>query len=59
MDEPGVLQRPDVLRGGGKRDREGLRKLSDRPLAADEFAQHPAARGIAKGMKDGIELRGL
>ena len=55
-DQPGVLQRLDVLRGGRERDREGLGELADRPLAAGEFAQHPPAGGVAEGVKDGIEL---
>ena len=56
-DEPGVFQRLDVLRGGRERDRKGFRKLTDRSLATGEFAKHPSARGVAEGVKDGIELR--
>ena len=56
-DQPGVLQRLDVLGGGCERDGEGLRKLADRPLAAGELAKHPPARGVAEGVKDGIQLR--
>ena len=33
-DQPGVLERLDVLRGGGERDRERLGKLPDRALPA-------------------------
>ena len=58
-DQPGVLQRLDVLRGGRERDREGFRKLAHRSLATGEVAQHLPARGVAEGMKDGIELRCL
>ncbi len=57
-DQSCVLQRLDVLRGGRERDREGFRKLADRPLAVGEFAQHPPAGGVAEGVKDGIELTG-
>ncbi len=53
--EPGVLQGLDVFGGGSERDREGLRKLPNRPLAAGEVAQHPAPRGVAERVKDGIE----
>ena len=38
---------------------EGGRQLADRALPLGEFAQHLAARGVAEGMKDGIELRRL
>ena len=55
-DQSGALQRLDVFRGGGERHGEGFGKLADRPLAAGEFAQHPPARGVAKGVKDGSEL---
>ena len=58
-DQPGVLQRLDVLRGGRERDRERLRKLAHRSLAVGEFAKHPPARGVAEGVKDGIQLRRL
>ena len=55
-DQPGVLQRLDVLRGGRERDSEGFRKLAYRSLATGEFAKHPPARGVAEGVKDGIQL---
>ena len=55
-DQPGVLQRLDVLRGGRERDREGFRKLAYRSLAAGKLAKHPPARGVAEGVKDGIQL---
>ena len=58
-DQPGVLQRLDVLRGGRERDSEGFRKLAYRSLATGEFAKHPPARGVAEGVKDGIQLRRL
>jgi hypothetical protein len=45
-----------VLRGGGKRDSEGFGKLPYRSLATGEFAKHPPARGVAEGVKDGIQL---
>jgi hypothetical protein len=54
--EPGVLEHLDVLRGRRQRDGEGLRKLTDRSLAAGEFPKHPPARGVAEGVKDGSEL---
>ena len=52
-DQPGVLQRLDVLRGGGERHGEGLGELADGALAVGEFAQHPPARGVAEGVEDG------
>jgi hypothetical protein len=55
-DQPGVLQRLDVLGGGRERDREGFGKLADRPFAAGEVTQHLPARGVAQGVKDGIQL---
>ena len=55
-DQPGVLQRLDVLRGGRERDREGFGELADRSLAAGELAKHPPPRGVAERVKDGIEL---
>ena len=55
-DQPGVLQRLDVLRGGRERDREGLRELAHRPFAAREFAEHPPTGGIAEGVEDGVQL---
>jgi hypothetical protein len=54
-DQPGSLQRLDVLGGGRQRHGEGFRKLAYSPLATSEIAKHPPARGIAEGMKDGIE----
>jgi hypothetical protein len=58
-DQPGMLQRPDVLRGGGERDGEGPGELADRPLASGEGPQHVPAGGIAEGVEDGIELGGV
>ena len=58
-DQPGILQRLDVLRGGRERDREGLRELAHRSLAVGEFAQHLPARGVAEGMKDRAQLASL
>ena len=55
-DQAGVFQRLDVLRGRRERNGERLRELADRPLAGGEFAQHPAAGGVAEGVKDGGEL---
>ena len=57
-DQPGVLQRLDVLRGGGERDREGFGELADGTFAAGEFAQHAPAGRVAEGVEDRIELRG-
>ena len=31
-------------------------ELADRALALGQFAQHPAARGIAQGVEDGVQL---
>ena len=56
-DQPGILQRLDVLRGGRERDREGFRKLAYRPLATGELAKHPPPGGVAEGVKDGVQLR--
>src|SRR5262245_54307725 len=56
-DQPGMLQRLDVLGGRGERDGEGFRKLADSSLAAGQVAKHLPARGIAEGMKDGTQLR--
>jgi hypothetical protein len=56
-DQPGVLQALDVLGDGRERDREGLRELAHRPIPACQSAKHPPTRGIAEGLKDGIELR--
>jgi hypothetical protein len=46
-----------VLRGGRERNSEGFRKLAYRSLATGELAKHPPARGVAEGVKDGIQLR--
>src|SRR5215467_3753101 len=54
-EQPGVLQHLNVLRGRGERDREGGRQLADRARALSEFVQHLPARGVAEGMKDGIQ----
>ena len=58
-DQPGALQRLDVLGGGVERDREGLRQLADRPLAAGKLAQHPPARRVAESVEDGVQLGGF
>ena len=55
-DQPGVLQRLDVLGGGCERDRERLGELAHRPLAAGEVAKHPPPRGVAERVKDGVQL---
>jgi len=39
--------------------REGGRQLANRARALGEFAQHLPARGVAEGMKDNIQVRGL
>ena len=56
-DQPGVLQRLDVLRGGRERHLEGLRKLAHGPLALGELEKHPPARGVAERAKDQIQQR--
>jgi hypothetical protein len=48
-----------VLGGRRERHRERLSEFADRPFALGEFPKHAPARGIAKGVKDGIELRYL
>ena len=58
-DQAGVLQRLDVLGGRGERDRERLGKLPDRALAVGEIAQHLAARAVAEGVEERVELRCL
>jgi hypothetical protein len=55
-DQPGVLQGFDVFRGSRKRNSKGFRKLTYRSLAKGEFAKHPSSRGVAQGVKDGIQL---
>jgi hypothetical protein len=55
-DQPGFLQRLDVLRGSRERHGEGFRQLANRSLATGEVAKHPPARGVAEGMKDGTQL---
>ena len=55
-DEAGVLERLDVLRGGGQRDGERLGELPDRALPAGERAEHPAAGGVAEGVEDRVEF---
>lgn len=55
--EPSVFQYLDVLRGRRKRDSKGFRKLAHSSLAAGKFAKHPSARGVAKGVKDGTQLK--
>ena len=48
-DQPGILQRLDVLGGGRQRYGEGFGKLADRSLAIGEVAQHPAAAWRRRG----------
>ena len=59
LDQPGVLQRLDVLRGRSERDRKRFRELAHRPFAARELAQHPPPGRVAQGTKDGVQLRRL
>jgi len=56
-DQPGVLQRLDVFRGRRERHGKGLCKLAYRSFPTGELAKHSPTRGIAEGVKDGIELR--
>ena len=56
-DQPGALERLDVLRRRGERDREGLCELTDGPFAGGEVGQHAAAGGVAEGVEDGVEPR--
>src|SRR5208283_2078650 len=58
-DEPGVLERLDVLRRRRQRNRERLGELGHRPLAAGEFPKHPPPCGVAEGVEDGVERRRL
>src|SRR5258708_39027955 len=58
-DQPGILQRLDVLGGGGQRHGERLRQLVHRSLAASQAAEHPPACGVAKSVKDRAQLRCL
>jgi hypothetical protein len=55
-DQPGVLQRLDVLGGSLERDCEGSGKLAYRPFAIGKVAQHLPAGGVAQGVKDGVQL---
>jgi hypothetical protein len=55
-DQPRLLERPDVLRGRRKRDRERLGELADRARAARQLAQHPPACRVTEGVEDGIEF---
>lgn len=55
-DQSGMFQHLDVLRGSLERDCEGFRKLAYRSLATGERTKHPPARGVAEGVKDGIQL---
>ena len=54
-DQPGILQRLDVLGRCRERDREGLRKLAHGALAVSEVAQHAPARGVAEGVEDRVQ----
>ena len=58
-DKSGVLKRFDMFRGSRERNSEGFRELAYRSLAQGEFAKHLSARGVAEGVKDGIQLRGF
>ena len=58
-DQPGVLQRLNMLRGGRERNGEWFRKLAYRSLAVGEFAKHLPAGGVPERMKDRIQARGL
>ena len=55
-DKARAFQRLDVLRGGGKRHVERGGKFSDGALSVRKVAQHPAARGIAQSVENGVEL---
>ena len=54
-DQPGASSTLMCLEAAASDMAKGSRKLAYRSLAAGEIAQHPPARGIAEGMKDGIE----
>lgn len=58
VNEASVLQGLDVLRGRSERHIEGLCELAYGFLSIGKLAQHPPARDIAKGVKNGIELSG-
>ena len=55
-DQPRMLQRLDVLGSGGKRDRKRLGELAHGSLAVGKLSQHAAARGVAEGVEDSVEL---
>src|SRR6202171_5607210 len=57
--QTGALASLDVLRRRRERDGERLGKLADGAFAAGELAEHLPARGVAEGVKNGIELRCL
>src|SRR5947209_18546408 len=52
-----ALEHPEVTGDGRWRDREGLRQLAHRRLAALEAHQDGAPRGVAEGREDGVEGR--
>ena len=54
-DHPGIFQHLDMLRCRGKRHREGLCQLADRPFAGGQLAQHRPARRITQRVEDYIE----
>ena len=58
-DQPGILERLDVLGRGCQRNVERLRELPHGPCTAAQVVQHPAAGRIAQGMEDRIHIECL
>ena len=54
-DQPGMLQRLDVFRGGGERNRKRFGELAHGAFAVGQLAQHLPARGVAERVEDRVE----
>ena len=55
-DQSCAFERADMLGRGGEGHGEGLCQLPDRPLTFGQLSKHLAARRIAKGVEDGVQL---
>src|SRR5690606_3892913 len=54
-----LLQNLQVFRGAGERHGKGCGKFAHAALALGQSAQHDTSRRIGKGVKDGIQIRGI
>ena len=54
-DQPCALQRLDVLGGRCQGHVERLGQLADGALTRGQAMEHAPARGVAKGMEDGVQ----